>query len=246
MLKGKVMLITGGSRGIGRATALLAAANHAKVIVTYKKNAEQAQTLITEITNRGGSASAICGDVSFEEDVREMFKIVREMYGTLDILVNNAGIMKNNHLTMTKLQEFQDIIDVNCKGTFLCTQYAAKMMMRQESGKIINLSSVVGVYGNRGQSVYASSKSFVIGFTKSAAKELGAFNITVNAVAPGFIETDLTSDTKPQIKEEILHNIALGRSGKPEDVAKVILFLSSDLSDYVNGQIIGVDGCEIM
>jgi 3-oxoacyl-[acyl-carrier protein] reductase len=246
MLNGKVMLITGASRGIGRATALLAAANHAQVIVNYREHAEQADNLVAEITGKGFAASAIQGDVASEEDVREMFKSIRENYGKLDILVNNAGIMKNNLLMMTKLQEFQDVMDVNCKGTFLCTQHAAKMMMKQKSGKIVNLSSVVGVYGNRGQSAYASSKSFVIGFTKCTAKELGAFNITVNAVAPGFIDTDLTSDTKPQIKDEILHNIALGRSGKPEDVAKVILFLSSDLADYVSGQVIGVDGCEIM
>lgn len=246
MLNGKVILITGASRGIGRATALLAAENHAQVIVNYQKNAEQADNLVAEITKKGFAASAIQGDVSSEEDVREMFKSIREKYGRLDILINNAGIMKNNLLMMTKLQEFQEVIDVNCKGTFLCTQHAAKMMMKQKSGKIINLSSVVGVYGNRGQSAYASSKSFVIGFTKCAAKELGVFNITVNAVAPGFIDTDLTSDTKTLIKEEILHNIALGRSGKPEDVAKVILFLGSDLADYVSGQIIGVDGCEIM
>lgn len=246
MLNGKVMLITGASRGIGRATALLAAQNHAQVIINYQKQTEQAERVVNAITEMGFSASAIPADVTKEEDVREMFKIIREKFGRLDILVNNAGIMKNNLIMMTKLQEFREVLDVNCQGTFLCTQYAAKMMMRQKSGKIINLSSVVGVYGNRGQSAYASSKSFVIGFTKCAAKELGAFNITVNAIAPGFIETDLTADTKPQIRDEILHNIALGRVGTALDVAKVVLFLSSDQSDYVSGQIIGVDGCEIM
>jgi 3-oxoacyl-[acyl-carrier protein] reductase len=246
MLHGKVILITGASRGIGRATALLAAANHAKVIVNYHNSAEIAKRLVEEITTLGFTVSSFQADVSSEEDVRGMFAYIREKYGRLDILVNNAGIMKNNLLMMTKMQEFQDIMDINCKGTFLCTQYAAKMMMKKMSGKIINISSVVGVYGNRGQSAYASSKSYIIGFTKSTAKELGAFNITVNAVAPGFIDSDLTADTNPQVKEEILHNIALGRIGKPEDVAKVILFLGSDLSDYVSGQIIGVDGCEIM
>lgn len=240
------MFITGASRGIGRATALLAAANHAKVIVNYQKNAELANTLVAEITDSGGSASAIRGDVSREEDVRDMFRIIREQYERLDILVNNAGIMRNNLLMMTTLKEYQEVMDVNCKGAFLCTQYAAKIMMKQKSGKIINLSSVVGVHGNRGQAVYASSKSFVIGFTRSTAKELGAFNITVNAVAPGFIETDLTAETKPQIKDEILRNIALGRIGKPEDVAKVILFLGSDWANYISGQVIGVDGCEII
>jgi 3-oxoacyl-[acyl-carrier protein] reductase len=246
MLNGKVILITGASRGIGRATALLAAQNHAQVIVNYQKNAERAEKLVTEITALGLSATAIQADVTKEEEVREMFRRIREQYGRLDILVNNAGIMKNNLLMMTKLQEYQEVMDVNCRGTFICTQYAAKMMMRQKSGTIINLASIVGVYGNRGQSAYASSKSFVIGFTKCAAKELGAFNITVNAVAPGFIATDLTVDTKQQVKEEILHNIALGRIGTPEDVAKVILFLGSDLAGYISGQVIGVDGCEIM
>jgi len=246
MLNGKVMLITGASRGIGRATALLAAANHAQVIINYQKNAEVANRLVEEITKMGFSASAIYGDVSQEADVREIFRIVREKYGRLDILVNNAGIMRNNLLIMTRLQEFQDVMDVNCRGTFLCTQYAAKMMIRQKSGKIINLASIMGVYGAKGLIPYASSKSFVIGLTKSAAKELGPFNITVNAVAPGFIETDLTADTKTQIRDEILRNISLGRMGKPDDVAKVILFLCSDLADYVNGQIIGVDGGQIM
>lgn len=246
MLEGKVMLVTGASRGIGRATALLAAKNHAQVIVNYQKNAEIADTLVAEITEMGTSGTAVRADVTNEDDVREMFKVVREKYGRLDILVNNAGIMKNNLILMTKLQEYQDIMDVNCKGTYLCTRYATKMMIKQKSGRIINLSSVVGIYGNRGQTAYAASKSYIIGFTKSAAKELGRFNITVNAVAPGFIDTDLTIDTDSSTKDEILHNIALGRIGKPEDVAKVILFLSSSLSDYVSGQIIGVDGCEII
>jgi 3-oxoacyl-[acyl-carrier protein] reductase len=246
MLTDKIMLITGASRGIGKATALLAAANHAQVIVNYQNQVEMAESLVQEINNKGFSASTIRCDVTNEEEVREMFRVIRENYGRLDILVNNAGIMKSNLLMMTKIQDYQNIIDVNCKGTFLCSQHAAKMMMKQKSGKIINLTSIMGVFGTRGQTAYASSKSFVIGFTKSAAKELGVFNITVNAVAPGFIETDLTADTKPQIRNEILHNIALGRFGKPEDVAKVILFLGSNLADYISGQIIGVDGCEIM
>jgi 3-oxoacyl-[acyl-carrier protein] reductase len=246
MLNGKVILVTGASRGIGRATAFLAAKNHAQVIVNYQKHADQAESLVSEITALGHSAMAIRADVTCEEEVKEMFRQIREQYGHLDILVNNAGIMKNNLLMMTKIQEYQDVMDVNCKGTFLCTQHAAKIMVRQKAGTIINLASVVGVYGNRGQSAYASSKSFVIGFTKCAAKELGAFNITVNAVAPGFIDTDLTADTRSQVKEDILKNIALGRIGTPDDVAKVIVFLGSDLAGYVSGQVIGVDGCEIM
>jgi len=246
MLSGKVMLITGASRGIGRATAFLAASHHANVIVNYQHNAKDAESLVREINDRGLSASAVCCDVTRQQDVGEMFRHIQENFGRLDILVNNAGIMKNGLLMMTKMDEYQAIMDVNCKGVFLCSQYAAKMMMKQKSGKIINLSSIVGIYGNRGQTAYASSKSFVIGFTKSAAKELGPFNIKVNAVAPGFIETDLQKDTRPEVRTEFLKNIALGRLGTPEDVARVILFLSSELSDYVSGQVISVDGCETM
>ena len=246
MLSGKVMLITGASRGIGKATAFLAASHHANVVVNYQHRSEEAESLVREIKDRGMSASAVCCDVTNQEDVAKMFRHIRENFGRLDVLVNNAGIMKNNLLMMTKMDEYQQVMDVNCKGVYLCSQHAAKMMMKQKSGKIVNLSSVVGIYGNRGQTVYASSKSFVIGFTRSAAKELGPFNITVNAVAPGFIETDLQKDTRPEVRTEFLKNIALGRFGKPEDVARVILFLSSDLSDYVSGQVISVDGCETM
>lgn len=244
MLSGKVILITGASRGIGRATAVLAASHHAHVIVNYLHHTKEAEDLVQEIKGQGFSASKVCCDVSNQNDVGMMFKNVQEKFGRLDILVNNAGIMKNSLLMMTKVEEYQAVMDINCKGVFLCTQHAAKIMMRQKSGKIINLSSIVGIFGNKGQVAYASSKSFVLGLTKSSAKELGPFNITVNAVAPGFIETDLQSATRPEVRAEFLKNIALGRFGKPEDVAKVILFLSSDLSDYVSGQVISVDGCE--
>ncbi|MEA2034490.1 MAG: 3-oxoacyl-ACP reductase family protein [Euryarchaeota archaeon] len=246
MLKDKVIVITGGSRGIGRATALLAAENHAQVIINYSRSQHEAEAVVTAIQKKGLRACMIKADISKEDEVKKMFSEIKKHYSKIDILVNNAGIMKNNLLLMTKTEEFDQIVDVNCKGMFLCTRHASKMMMKQKSGKIINMASIVGRYGNSGQTVYSGSKSFAIGFTKSAAKELGRFGIAVNAVAPGFIETDLTKDTSAEIREELISHIALGRFGTPDDVAKVILFLCSDLGDYVSGQIIGVDGCQIM
>jgi len=240
------MLITGASRGIGRATALLAAANHAQVIVNYRASTAGAADLVDLIKRSGGDAIAIQADISKEEDVKRMFHTIKETYGRLDILVNNAGIMKNNLLIMTPIREFDEVMETNCKGSFLCAQYAAKMMMKKKSGKIINLSSIVGVNGNDGQVVYSGSKAFIIGMTKSAAKELGRFGISVNAVAPGIIDTDLTHDVKNHIKQQLINNVALGRIGTPEDVAKVIILLSSSFSDYISGQIIGIDGCQIM
>ena len=246
MLNDKVILVTGASRGIGRATALIAAENHAKVIVNYNKSEEKAAELIEYINGRGLHAEMIKADVSNEEEVKEMFKTIRDRYSRLDVLINNAGIMEDGLLVLTKTELFDHTIDANCKGTFLCSRYASKMMIKQKSGKIINVSSIVGICGSRGQSVYSGSKSFIVGFTKSIAKELGNFNITVNAVAPGFIETDLTKEYNEELRQKMKSNIALGRLGKTEDVAKVILFLSSDLGNYVSGQIIGVDGCQIM
>lgn len=246
MLEGKVMLVTGASRGIGRATALLAAENHARVIVNYNTSEDAANELTDLITKKGFSAVKIKADVSKEEDVKRMFKEIKSSFGRLDILVNNAGVMYNNLLMMTPIAELDRMIDINCKGTYFCSQRASKMMMKQNFGRIINISSIVGTHGNNGQTAYSASKSFIIGFTSSAAKELGRYNITVNAIAPGVIETDLTKDLKPEIKNAMIENVALGRIGTPEDIAKVALFLASPLGDYVSGQIIGVDGCQIM
>lgn len=246
MLKDKVMLITGASRGIGKATALLAAENHAKVIINFNSSVKDAEELVKDINNMGYSAINIRADVSNEKEVKELFRIVKDTYGKLDILVNNAGIMKNNLLIMTKSQELDEIINVNCKGPYYCMQQATKIMIRQKYGKIINMSSIVGVHGNKGQTAYSASKSFVIGLTKSAAKELGYFGITVNAIAPGFINTDLTKNVEDKFKQELIKNTPLGRAGEPEDVAKAILFLSSGLGDYVSGQVLGVDGSEII
>lgn len=246
MLEGKVMLVTGASRGIGRATALLAAENHARVIVNFNTSEDAANELTDLITKKGFSAVKIKADVSKEEDVKRMFKEIKSSFGRLDILVNNAGVMYNNLLMMTPIAELDRMIDINCKGTYFCSQRASKMMMKQNFGRIINISSIVGTHGNNGQTAYSASKSFIIGFTSSAAKELGRYNITVNAIAPGVIETDLTKDLKPEIKNAMIENVALGRIGTPEDIARVALFLASPLGDYVSGQIIGVDGCQIM
>jgi 3-oxoacyl-[acyl-carrier protein] reductase len=246
MLQDKVILITGASRGIGRATALLAAKNGATVIINYHNSEQEAVAVVGLIEKTGGRAVAIKADISHDEEVKEMFRKIKEDFGHLDILVNNAGVMINNLLLMTRQEEYSRIMDINCQGMFICSQHATKMMVRQKSGKIINISSVVGVYGSPGQALYAASKSFVIGFTKSLAKELGSFNITVNAVAPGFIETDLTQNTRADVRARLISTIALGRSGTPEDIAPVILFLASPMGDYISGQVIGVDGCQGM
>lgn len=248
MLKEKIILITGASKGIGKATALLLAENHANVVINYHNEESEAEAseLVDIITKKGQNATKIRADVSNEDEVSKMFNTIKEKYNRLDVLVNNAGIMKNNLLLMTTSEEFGKVFETNCTGTFLCMRAAVKIMMKQKSGKIINSSSIIGTNGERGYVAYSGSKSAVMGMTKSAAKELGMFNITVNAVAPGFIETDMTKNLKDDVKKELVNNIALGRAGKPEDVAKVILFLSSDLGNYVSGQIIGVDGCQMM
>ena len=246
MLQDKVILITGASRGIGRATALLAAENHAKVVINYNNSEKEADSLVDNIAELGLDTVKIKADVSQEIAVKGMFKEIKSRFGRLDILVNNAGVMYNNLLMLTKIDEMNRMYDINCKGTFLCTQYASKLMMRNNFGRIINISSIVGTHGNHGQSAYSASKSFIIGFTTSTAKELGRYNITVNAIAPGLIATDLTNELKKEVKDDLIEKVALGRIGTPEDVAKVALFLASPLGDYVSGQIIGVDGCQIM
>jgi 3-oxoacyl-[acyl-carrier protein] reductase len=248
MVKDKVILITGASRGIGRATALLLAEHGARVVVNYNKSEREAEEVISMIRGKGKEKEAmkIKADVANEGEVKEMFSEIKEKFGRIDVLVNNAGIMRSNLLLMTKTEEFDEIVETNCKGVFLCMRAATKMMMKKMSGKIINVSSIVGTNGNSGQMAYAGSKAFVIGLTKSAAKELGMYGITVNAVAPGLIDTDMTKDLGEDIKQDLANNISLGRIGTPEDVAKVILFLCSELSDYVSGQVIGIDGCQIM
>ncbi|WP_370575674.1 3-oxoacyl-ACP reductase family protein [Methanomethylovorans sp.] len=244
MLDGKVVLVTGASRGIGKAIALLAAENHAHVIINYNKNEKSASELVDLIHGKGFSASMIKADVSSEDEIKDMFISIKEKHSRIDVLVNNAGLMRNSLLALTSTELFDHTIDVNLKGTFLCTRYASNMMRKQKAGRIINISSIVGIHGYEGQTVYSASKAAVVGFTRSAAKELGRYGITVNAIAPGLIETDLIKDMKPDVRDKMLSNISLGRIGTPEDVAKVVLFLSSDLASYVSGSVIAVDGCQ--
>lgn len=246
LVEDKVILITGASRGIGRATAKMLAENGAHVIINYNGSENAAQSLVKELSLENHDAVLFKADVSKEDDVKNLFNFIKEKFGKIDVLINNAGVMRNNLIMMTPVDDFEKIIDVNCKGVFLCTRFFSRMMMKQKYGKIINTASIAGVYGNSGQSVYSASKSFVIGYTKASAKELGKYGITVNAIAPGFTETDMSADTPDKFRTELLAKKALGRFGTPEDIAKVMLFLSSDLSDYISGQVIGVDGCEIM
>jgi 3-oxoacyl-[acyl-carrier protein] reductase len=247
MLKDKVILITGASRGIGRAIAIKCAENGAGVIVNYREHEGYAKEVVDKIMEKGGDAFAIKADVSQIAEVKEMFKMIRERYGRLDVLVNNAGVIQDNLLLMTREKDYDHIVNTNLKGAFFCMQFAVKIMTNMEKGKIINVSSIVGRYGNTGQIAYAASKAGIIGMTLSAAKELGQFGITVNAVAPGVIDTDMTKDLKSEIKERLIKSISLKQGiGEPEDVAKVVLFLASDLADYISGQVIGVDGCQII
>lgn len=241
-LANKIALVTGASRGIGREIALELARNGSHVAITYINNEKKAQDLVEEIMSLGFKAIAIKADVSKTGEVEEMIKKVEEEFGTIDILVNNAGVTKDNLLIRMKEDEWQEVMDVNLKGTFLCTKAVARMMMKKRYGKIINITSVVGITGNIGQGNYSASKAGIIGFTKSMARELASRGIRVNAVAPGFIETDMTDVLKEDIKENMLKSIPLGRFGTPKDIANAVVFLAGSKSDYITGQVINVNG----
>jgi 3-oxoacyl-[acyl-carrier protein] reductase len=245
-LNGKTAVVTGGSRGIGRAIALMLAAKGADVVVNYTSNQEAALAVVKEIEAAGASGMAVKADVSKAEEVENLVNEVLNKFGSIDILVNNAGITRDNLIIRMTEQEFDDVINTNLKGAFICTKTVSKVMIKKKSGKIINVSSVVGIIGNAGQSNYAAAKAGLIGFTKSMAKELSKRGINVNAVAPGFIETDMTSKLPEKVKEEFANNIPLQRAGKPEDVAKAVLFLASEYSDYITGQVINIDGGMVM
>lgn len=245
-LKGKNTLVTGGSRGIGKAIALELAKEGANVAINYTSNQEKADEAVKEIESYGVKGIAIQGNVTDKDAVEAMIKTFDQHFDTLDVLINNAGITKDNLLIRMKEEDWDGVLDVNLKGVFLATKAVARKMIKQKQGKIINLSSVVGVMGNPGQGNYCASKAGVIGFTKSIAKELGGKNITVNAIAPGFIETDMTEVLSDKAKEEMLRNVPLKRPGKPEDVAKLVSFLSSENADYITGQVIHVDGGMVM
>lgn len=240
-LKGKIAIITGGSRGIGRATALALAMEGANVVVNYAKSSDAALEVVEEIVAAGGNGMALQADISQMEEVDNFVKKVMEKWSCIDILVNNAGITRDKLLLRMKPEDWHSVIDLNLTGVFLCTRAVSKIMLKQKSGRIINVSSVAGQTGNPGQANYSAAKAGVIGFTKTVAKELANRGITVNAVAPGFIATDMTKDLKNS--EEIIKFIPLGRYGKPEEVAGMIRFLAADdAANYITGQVFNVDG----
>lgn len=245
-MSGKVALVTGASRGIGRAIALYLAQLGAKVAVNYASSEEEARKVVETISRDGGQAILVQGDVSNSSDVEAIVNKVVEEWGTIDILVNNAGINRDTLLMRMKEEDWDKVINVNLKGVYNCTRSVSRIMMKKRYGKIINISSIVGVVGNIGQANYAAAKAGIIGFSKSVAKELASRNVQVNVVAPGFIETDMTNALSDSIKENILSQIPVGRYGKPEEVAYVVGFLASDLSQYITGQVIHVDGGMIM
>jgi 3-oxoacyl-[acyl-carrier protein] reductase len=246
MLNDKAVLVTGASRGIGRAIALFFAKQGAKVAVNYSGSEAKANEVVEEIKENGGTAFAIKADISSSEEVTNMVKTVIEEFGSLDVLVNNAGITRDNLLMRMKEEEWDAVINTNLKGVFLTTKAVSRQMMKQRQGRIINIASIVGVSGNAGQANYVAAKAGVIGLTKTTAKELSSRGITVNAIAPGFISTDMTGKLEEGIKEEMLKNIPLARFGQPEDIAAAAAFLASDQSSYITGQTLHVDGGMVM
>ena len=235
----KIVLVTGAGRGIG---AKRFASEGAEVIVNYSGNDEAAQKTVDEITATGGQAQKYKCSVNDSESVKVMIDEIIKKFGRIDILVNNAGITKDGLMLRMTDEDFDRVIDVNLKGTFNCTKYVSKYMLKQKSGKIINISSVVGLSGNAGQVNYSASKAGIIGITKSAAKELSSRGITVNAVAPGYVDTDMTKVLSDNIRNEILKNIPLQRMGNVEDISNCVAFLASEDASYITGQVISVDG----
>lgn len=243
-LQGQVALVTGASRGIGRSVALALAAEGASIVVNYASSSAAAEAVVQEISAAGGQAIALQADVAQSEQVDALFNATMEKWGRIDVLVNNAGIARDTLLLRMKLEDWQAVIDLNLTGVFLCTKAASKIMLKQRSGRIVNLTSVVGETGNAGQSNYSAAKAGVIGFTRTIAKELASRSITVNAVAPGFITTDMTANLQG---EEILKLIPLARYGQPDEVAGLIRFLVADpAAAYITGQIINIDGGMVM
>lgn len=245
-LSGRVAIVTGGSRGIGRATAERLAASGATVVVNYRGNAAAAEATVAAITAAGGKALAVQGDVSQPADVEHLVKTALEQFGRIDILVNNAGITRDNLLLRMKESDFDEVIATNLRGVFLCTRAVLRPMTKQRFGRVINITSVIGLIGNAGQANYAAAKAGIIGFTKSTAREMASRGITVNAIAPGFIETEMTDALNEETRKAILATIPLGRFGQPAEVAGLICFLASDAGAYISGQTLTIDGGMVM
>ena len=242
MLKGKVALVTGGSRGIGSSICLELARAGARVIINYSSSLEGANKVLEDIKSIGGEAEIVKFDVSDTEVVEKEIKILLDNLERIDILVNNAGITRDSLFMRMKEDQWDQVFDINAKGVFNCTKNIVRSMVKNKYGKIINITSVVGEMGNAGQVNYSSTKSAIMGFTKSLAKELGSKNINVNAVSPGFIETEITDVLPDNIKEQYKEKIPLSRFGQPEDIAKAVLFLASDDSSYITGEVLKING----
>ena len=246
LLDHKVVLVTGGSRGIGRAVALACAREGANVIINYAGNAKAAQEVVEKINDMGRRALAVQADVSKSEDVERLVQEALDDFGRIDVLVNNAGITRDNLIMRMKEEDWDAVLATNLKGVFLCTKAVTKGMMKQRSGRVINMTSVVGVMGNAGQANYAAAKAGVIGLTKATAKELASRGITVNAIAPGFINSEMTEVLSENVKEAMVKDIPLGKMGEAEDVAEATVFLASDSARYITGQVLHVDGGMVM
>lgn len=246
LLTGKTAIVTGGSRGIGRAVSLLLAREGANVAIVYAGNTAAAEETKQQAEALGAAAAVFQCDVADEQAVADMVKAVKTQFGSVDILVNNAGITRDGLLMRMKEADWQAVLDTNLTGVYHCTKAVSKLMMKQRHGAVINLSSVVGETGNAGQANYAAAKAGIIGFTKAVAKELASRNIRVNAVAPGYVETDMTAGLPDSAKEDMLRSIPLGRPATADDVAQAVLFLASDQARYITGQVLNVDGGMVM
>ncbi|MBQ0139258.1 MAG: 3-oxoacyl-[acyl-carrier-protein] reductase [Kurthia sp.] len=242
----KTAIVTGASRGIGREIALQLASEGAKVIVNYSGSKEKAEAVVTEIVTAGGQAIAVQANVADADDVKSLVAATMDAFGSIDILVNNAGITRDNLIMRMKEEDFDAVINTNLKSVFLCTKAVSRQMMKQRTGSIINMASIVGVAGNAGQANYVASKAGVIGLTKTTAKEFAPRNIRVNAIAPGFIETEMTAALPEEVKASMLTQIPLAKLGQAKEVAKVVAFLASDDASYMTGQTLHVDGGMVM
>lgn len=240
--RNRVALVTGASRGLGRAIALRLGASGHRVVVNYARNEAAAAEVVDMIHDRGGEAVAVAADVSDEDQVAGLLEAAVENFGPVEVLVNNAGITRDNLLLRMRTEDFDEVISTNLRSVYLCTKAALRGMLRAKWGRVISVASVAGLVGNAGQANYAASKAGIIGFSKSVAKEVGSRGITVNVVAPGFIETDLTEGLGEKVRTEVLHSTALGRFGRPEEVAGVVDFLATDDAGYITAQVITVDG----